>query len=417
VLAWHALQGYWSGLDAEALPQYQVWETPRHFSPGILHHFPQANTQYWGSAASVISPEHIGQFFDDYHALLQSQGVDGVKVDNQAAMEGLTRDVPRVALYQAYRRALEESVAAHFGGRVLHCMSCANDLLYAAGDTPLTRTSTDFWPKKPETHGLHVWTNALVSLWFGHFIHPDWDMFQSHLEGGWSEFHAAARAICGGPVYVSDKPRQHDAALLRRLVLSDGTLPRCDRPATIARDCLFEDVAHAPTLLKILNTNRQTTAGVIGLFNCHYNAEHPAPAITGTFTPADIPEIQGHGRYVVHLARGHGTGTLAFVAAPADRIAVSLAQAQYEIATIVPLEEGIAIVGLLDKLNPAATVGQITRNANSLHLTLRDAGTLGVWSDQPLKHIEQAGNRLPFTTNGNWITVPIPAPGEVILTL
>ena len=41
-------------------------------------------------------------------------------------------------------------------------------------------------------------------MWFGEFIQPDWDMFQSgHRMGA---LHAAGRAVSGGPVYVSDKP-------------------------------------------------------------------------------------------------------------------------------------------------------------------------------------------------------------------
>ena len=76
-------------------------------------------------------------------------------------------------------------------------------MLYGALNSTLTRTSTDFWPTLPASHGEHLYVNAQVSAWFGEFVHPDWDMFQSgHPMGG---FHAAGRAVSGGPVYVSDK--------------------------------------------------------------------------------------------------------------------------------------------------------------------------------------------------------------------
>ena len=38
--------------------------------------------------------------------------------------------------------------------------------------------------------------------------------------------HARARAASGGPVVVSDEPGRHDAQLLRRLVLPDGSVLR-----------------------------------------------------------------------------------------------------------------------------------------------------------------------------------------------
>ena len=56
--------------------------------------------------------------------------------------------------------------------------------------------------------------------------------------------HAAARAVGGCPVYVSDKPGQHDIPLLRRLVLPDGSVLRGQLPGRPTRDCLFSDVSH-----------------------------------------------------------------------------------------------------------------------------------------------------------------------------
>lgn len=66
---------------------------------------------------------------------------------------------------------------------------------------------------------------AYNSLWMDQFIRPDWDMFQS--DHTCAAFHATSRAICGGPVYVSDTLGCHDFARLARLVFPDGTVPRC----------------------------------------------------------------------------------------------------------------------------------------------------------------------------------------------
>ena len=118
-------------------------------------------------------------------------------------------------------------------------MANAQETFYGSPGSTLTRTSIDFFPTRPETHSSHLYTNAQVGLWFGHFMHPDWDMFQSgHIFGA---FHAAGRAISGGPVYVSDKPGEHDFALLRKLVCSDGTVLRADGPGLPTPDTLCVD--------------------------------------------------------------------------------------------------------------------------------------------------------------------------------
>ena len=57
-----------------------------------------------------------------------------------------------------------------------------------------------------------------------------------------AEMHAAARAISGGSVYVSDFPGIHDYDILRQLVLPDGTILRGLLPGRPARSCLFSDV-------------------------------------------------------------------------------------------------------------------------------------------------------------------------------
>ena len=47
--------------------------------------------------------------------------------------------------------------------------------------------------------------------------------------------HAAARAVSGGAIYVSDKPGQHDFELLRELVLPDGSVLRGKLPGRPTR--------------------------------------------------------------------------------------------------------------------------------------------------------------------------------------
>jgi raffinose synthase len=132
----------------------------------------------------------------------------------------------RVAVTKAFRAGLEKSVNKYFDGRLINCMANAMETYYCSPRSTLMRTSIDFWPTRPETHGQHLYCNAQVGVWFGEFMQPDWDMFQSgHPMGA---FHAAGRAVSGGPVYCSDELDGHNFDLLRKLVLSDGTVLRAD---------------------------------------------------------------------------------------------------------------------------------------------------------------------------------------------
>jgi raffinose synthase len=58
-----------------------------------------------------------------------------------------------------------------------------------------------------------------------------------------AKYHDAAMAIGGCPIYVSDKPGNHNLELLRKLVLPSGSGLRVRLPGRPTRECLFSDQA------------------------------------------------------------------------------------------------------------------------------------------------------------------------------
>lgn len=51
---------------------------------------------------------------------------------------------------------------------------------------------------------------------------------------------------------MSDRVGHHDFGILRRLVLPDGSVLRCQQPGRPTADCLFADVARdGKTVLKV----------------------------------------------------------------------------------------------------------------------------------------------------------------------
>ena len=412
-LVWHAVIGYWGGVDGTALPEYAVVDTPRSFGVGILRHEPHMNVQWWGQLVGLVPPENIGRFYDDYHRLLAAQGVDGVKVDTQAMLEGLALGQGgRVALSRAYREALEESVARHFDGRLINCMSHAQETFYGSPRSTVIRTSTDFWPRRPETHGLHLYTNAQVGVWFGEFMQPDWDMFQSGHE--WGPYHAAGRAVSGAPIYVSDKPGVHDFALLRRLVCSDGTTLRADSPGRPTADCLLADPTREDVLLKIFNTNGDR--GVIGVFNARYHAA-AADKITlsGTVAPADVSGLAGE-----EFAAFTQNSRRVWRSQRTERTPLELAEGAWEIVSYSPINDGFAALGLADKFNSTGAVtAQRRGDDGSWEIELRDGGEFVAWSQRPPRAVESGGAAVQFqhdATTGA-LFASLPARGAQTVTI
>ncbi|KAG6731582.1 hypothetical protein I3842_01G136000 [Carya illinoinensis] len=196
----------------------------------------------------LVNPDQAADLYESMHSYLADAGISGVKVDVIHTLEYVSEDHGgRVQLAKRYYDGLSQSLKKNFGGSgLIASMEHCNDFFFlATKQISIGRVGDYFWFEDPNgdpmgvcwLQGVHMIHCSYNSLWQGQFIQPDWDMFQSdHL---CAEFHAGSKAICGGPVYVGDKVRRHNFHLLRKLVLPDGTILKCQHYALPTRDCLF----------------------------------------------------------------------------------------------------------------------------------------------------------------------------------
>lgn len=395
---WHAFQGYWYGIrpDSPAARDYRLIHTSRK-----AHNRPEDEA----AERDLLHPDDVHRFYHDYHRVLREAGVDFIKVDNQGSLDHfLSPDTvaptPTMARYQ---EAMQGAAQYFFQGETLHCLSQGTDVLFNLEAANVMRNSEDYYPGRPDTQGKHVYTNALNNLFMQAFCVPDWDMFHSGAPLG--GFHAAARALSGGPVYVSDKPGEWDSALIRKLVYSDGTALRCPQPALPTADSLFRDAYRHRHLLKIQNRNAH--AALLGLFNCFQGEGSPA-TLSGTFSASDIRGIEGEA-FALYF---HQTQT-AKASGRTETHAVNVASLDWEIVTVAPLVNGLAVFGLIDKLNGSAAILTREWNApNELEIELREGGAFGFHSLHEPMSVTVDNAPVPVRREGEalWIAeVPVRA--------
>jgi hypothetical protein len=124
-------------------------------------------------------------------------------------------------LIPTYLDAWTVSTLRHFSVKAISCMSQTPQILFHSqlpqNKPPLlVRNSDDFFPEVPTSHPWHIFTNAHNALFTQHLnVIPDWDMFQTVHD--YSGFHAAARCVSGGPIYITDVPGQHDLDLIGQM--------------------------------------------------------------------------------------------------------------------------------------------------------------------------------------------------------
>lgn len=396
---WHALVGYWNGIhpQGELARRYQLCPSFQG-----AYNFPGGKSL----ARSLIHPDDIHRFYHDFHGALARQGVGMVKVDNQSSLDHFTENLlPDGLTMAAYQHAMQGAAAVHVGNNLLHCMAMSNDVAWALGSSAVWRNSDDYFPKKPESHGAHLCANAANALWSSAFAIPDWDMFHSGHAAGW--FHGAARAISGGPVYVSDVPGQHDPALIRALTLSGGRVAR-PQPARVADSRILVDCTRENRLLLVRS---QCAAGrLLGLFHCRHG--EGIAAITDTWSPADAGAV---GRVAV---RGFRSAVTELMDAAATR-PISLDPLGWEILSMAPFTDGVAVLGLDGKLAGLAAVTRWESLSDGIFYgEMADGGTLRLVSDRTLTAQRPDGQalRVQRDAGGDWLVeIPEAAPTRLVV--
>ncbi|XP_073040177.1 probable galactinol--sucrose galactosyltransferase 2 isoform X2 [Primulina eburnea] len=407
VYVWHAIVGYWGGVlpSSEKMKKYNPKMIYPIQSPGNFGNFRDiAMDSLEKYGVGLIDPCRIYDFFNDFHCYLSSCGIDGVKVDVQNLIETLGMGFGgRVSLTRQYQQALEESVARNFKeNNLICCMSLNTDSIYSSWRSATARASEDFMPREPTFQTVHVASIAFNSLLLGEIVVPDWDMFQS--EHYAAEFHGAARALGGCPVYVSDKPGRHDFKLLKKLVLPDGSILRARYAGRPTRDCLFVDtVMDGKSLMKIWNLNK--LSGVLGVFNCQgagnwslkggqeYNPITSAKSLnlSGHVSPLDIDylyEVTDENCCGDCAVFDFHTGSLTRLPKE-DRVEVSLGTLECEVFTISPIRVfsetlHFAPLGLIDMYNSGGANESISfikePSKHIVSIEARGSGRFGVYS-------------------------------------
>jgi len=413
-LVWHTLEGYWSGIDSLS-PEMAIYKT--YPTNGRSNRpFPPRYEKYLKGRWNTFYPECAEAFFFDYHAYLSTKGVDGVKVDNQSDLGYMTYDLgPLTEVMAAYVRALESSAEHHYGpGNVLNCMSMVTDALYRYRRSSICRTSTDFFPDSASSWGPHLVLNAYNSLIWGNLIQPDWDMFKS--VHPWAAFHAAARAISGGPVCLSDEPGKHDLGLIRKVALADS---RILRPADCARptaDILFRDPQTEDVLLKIFNRNRAGSF-ILAAFNCNYLIE-ASQTITDTLAVALACGTCTDSVYAVLES-----GSREPVLRKADQSwRVSLSPGGFRIFTVSAVNRGVAPLGILDMFNSVGIFESCCwENTTTYKAALASGGEIAFYSEKKPVRVEDSstGQEIEYiyNTDTRFLTVKPEGTGPRELSL
>ncbi|HEX8118095.1 MAG TPA: Sip1-related alpha-galactosidase, partial [Pyrinomonadaceae bacterium] len=389
---WHTFQGYWNGVaeGSEAARGHGMFK-------GLEGKLMPDPREWRGES-----------FYEDWYGKLKTWGYDFVKVDGQGNTVKFTDGLlPLFDSGGGAHRNLQGAAEKFFdegkGLGLINCMEMTLENAYNWRASNVARGSDDYQPELRHNPKDHVFQNAYNNFWLANFAYPDWDMFQSHDPA--AEYHAAARAVSGGPVYFTDEAGKERPDVLKRLALSDGRLLMADEPAQVTRDLLLSDPSIERVPLKVFArvTRPGLTAGVVAAFNVNKTER----SVTGTLHAGD-PEwpSDAGGPVVVYRRHGGSAGQFDFhnPSEPFD-----LGDGGFDLFTLVRADDGIGVFGLLDKYLSPAAVLSVTRGQGAAAVRLAEAGDFGAWLLRRPLRVEVDGRSLPpssYTYAGGLLRIP-----------
>lgn len=328
------------------------------------------------------NPVSSQAFYDALIGSVKYYGFDFTKIDYQMRdLEWYIGTDNAVAASVANLQSMEQAAHRDLKG-LINCMAHNNICIFNTRYSAVTRCSVDYKVGNADKGREHIWQSFHNTLWQCQTVWGDHDMFHSCDPYG-GRMMAVSKALSGGPVYLSDAPKDFIADYIRPLCYEDGLLLRPLAPAAPLPDSVFTDPIKKPQAYRVIAPLEGGAAAVAA-----YHLAAGEMSVHGVVSPKDYQ----HAGAMIQPYAGRWTE-------PAEGLVVydwyegagrrldteyrfDLTGFSDRLLLLCPIRNGWAVIGRTDKyLSPAAV--QIAESTNRrLSIYMREAGPLVVYSEK-----------------------------------
>lgn len=328
---WLPTTGYWRGIDPEGTAYQELKDWLIQSADGCF-------VPDWHSKNSYMYYKKIFDFF-------QRSGASFVKIDKQSMYKMHYKNLAPIGqVVREYHDGLEAAVGEYFDNCMINCMGMGSEDMWSRAVSPLSRCSGDFQPENAAWFSRHIMQCAYNSILQGQFYYCDWDMWWTDDSQG--PKNSLMRAISGGPIYVSDKIGRSCKELLEPLVLNDGRILRCDRPAVPTADCITRNPVKELCALKIQNMAGEH--GIMAVLNIHEDNVPLKAVVSGNMIDgfeADEYAVYDYFEKGITILKGD------------EKFEIELKNGdEYKLYIFAPIRNGFAAIGRTDKFIAPKTI-------------------------------------------------------------
>ena len=359
---WYSLSGYWMGLS------------PENGFPQVVR---QALYPHAGSLLPGTDSTRIRSFYRYYVSTLKEQGFDFLKVDNQAFTLPLY-----MGGHESIRQATDcnRSLEAEIHRQNMGLMNCMAQNIINTDHTSYsnsTRVSIDYKKYDEDMAKSHLFQSYTNTLLLGQTVWPDHDMFHS-CDTVCGTLMARSKAISGGPVYLSDAPRDFIKENIFPLIDEQGKLFRPEAPAVPMPESILTNPLWSGKAYRVAAPSGNGAMTLI-CYNLNVSPRHQQVqaiikkedySLRNSFEKMSATSEE---RVLLYNWESQKAEELS------DSSTFELIGFTDKLFHLCPIRKGWAVIGVQEKYLSPSTVQTISLTENRLELNVLCTGTLKVW--------------------------------------
>ncbi|MBU3011301.1 alpha-galactosidase [Polaribacter vadi] len=365
---WRNFNGYFGGLSLN------------HHIPELQDHLVKRNPE--GKKAMYmpkISEEGANAFYHEMTQATKESGFDIIKVDFQSDNFRNNTGASNAILGVHYNNIALEENCVDKDLMLLNCIAQQNFNVFNHRNSALIRGSVDYKTTKDRLD-ITLVQNFANAFWLGHTHWLDQDMFFANFKET-ARLMAVARALSGGPVYLSDEPENIEDTVLKPLTYADGRILGTLAPAVPLPESLMQDPYADGKSFNVIAPLKNKTAAIMAV-----NLSQDDKDVNAKISLKDYAFAGGMIQPYNGLWETPKEGILLYdyyketAQVLKDDYQFTLASRKERLLLLNPIKEGWAVIGRPDKYLSAATYELEAISQESLKIRMIEDGTLLLWS-------------------------------------
>lgn len=331
------------------------------------------------AASTSCDAEASFRFYDALLGSADEAGFDFVKVDFQSQHYKFYwgKDNAAASAWTNYQSL--ENITEARGLGLLNCICQNHGRTFSTRHSAVSRVTLDY-KKRFETAVVLLKQAFGNALWIGQTMWPDYDMFHSD-DPLSASMMSMARALSGGPVYLSDHPQNFRAEYILPLCNADGEIFRPLAPAAPLPDSIFIDPLTEPRAYRAIAPLENGCVAMMAM-----NLTETRIPVVGEISADDYC----HASAMIQPYPGSWEipeeGLLVYdwqnkTAAPLqDSVSFRLEDHGAMLNLLCPIHDGWSIIGRPDKYLSPAAVEILQCDKEQITVRMEESGPLILWS-------------------------------------